>query len=77
VRSNRVVIDTPALDEHFRFQERVEDFSVEQFVSQLSVERLDIAVLPGAARFDEQRLDLNSFVEGGSKRRRGGEVAAV
>jgi Recombinase len=61
VRSDGVVLDSPALNEHLRVQQRVEDFPVEQFVSQLSVERLDIAVLSGTARLDEQRLHVDSF----------------
>ena len=42
----------PALDDDLGFAKRVEDFAVEQLVSQARVEAFDIAVLPGAARFD-------------------------
>ena len=35
---------------------------MQELVSHLAVERLDIAVLPGVARIDEQRLHLK-FVE--------------
>ncbi len=35
MRSNRVVVDAPLLDEHLCFSQRVEDFSVEQFIAAL------------------------------------------
>jgi len=44
----------PALDDDFCLLERVEDFSVEQFVPELRVEAFAIAILPRAARHDEE-----------------------
>jgi hypothetical protein len=52
MRAHLVVVLTPILDHDLCLIERVEDFAVEQFVSQLSVEALAVAVLPGASRFD-------------------------
>ncbi len=52
MRAYCVVVPSPAFDDDFGFPKRVEDLAVEQFVSQARVEALDIAVLPGAARFD-------------------------
>ena len=46
----------PAFDEHLGLLQRVKDFRVQQLVSGLAVERLVVAVLPGTAGFDEQRL---------------------
>jgi hypothetical protein len=51
-----VVLDTPAFDQDLRLQKPLEDFTVEQFIPQLAIEALDVAVLPRAARFDVQRL---------------------
>jgi hypothetical protein len=39
-------VDTPALDQHLHLFERVEDFTVQEPVSQLRVEALAKAVLP-------------------------------
>ncbi len=39
-------MDAPLLDEHLRFSQRVEDFSVEQFIAQLAVEGFAVAILP-------------------------------
>ena len=50
------VVAAPALDHHLGFVERREDLAVEQFVPELGVEALAVAILPGTARLDEQRL---------------------
>ena len=47
-----VVFTTKHLDHDLRLLERVEDLAVEQLVSELAVEALDVAVLPGTARLD-------------------------
>ena len=46
MRSDRVVMSPPLLDQHFSLLERVEDLFVEQLVSELAVEALVVAVLP-------------------------------
>ena len=46
----------PHLQHHLGFLERVEDLAVEQFVSELAVERFTVAVLPGTAGHDVERL---------------------
>jgi len=56
VRPRRVVVVPPPLDQHPRLQQRREDLSFEQLVTQLPVEALDVPVLPGRARLDVQRL---------------------
>ena len=45
----RVVVLPPAFDDDLRLPQRVEDLAVEEFVPEAGVERLDIAVLSGAA----------------------------
>jgi hypothetical protein len=50
----------PGLDHSLGFLERVEDLTVEQFVAQLAVEALAVAVLPGTAWFDIGGLGANS-----------------
>jgi hypothetical protein len=55
-----VVVAARALDQHLGFVERREDLAVKELVSELGVEALAITILPGTARFDEQRLHANS-----------------
>ncbi len=45
-----VVLHPPPFNQHLGLQQRVEDLAIEQLITQLAVERLDVAVLPGAAR---------------------------
>ena len=54
--SDSIVLLSPLFDQDFGFLQGVEDLAIEQFVAELAVETLDIPVLPGAARFDEQGL---------------------
>ena len=46
----------PLLDHDPGLRERIEDLAVEQLVTELAIEALHIAVLPGARPFDEGRL---------------------
>lgn len=52
MRSDRVVLIAPLLDDDLRFLQAEEDLLVEAFVPQFSVEGLAIAVLPWAAGLD-------------------------
>ena len=61
MRTYPVVVPPPVLDEHLSFLEGVEDLGIEQFVSELAIERFDVAILPGAAGFDKEWVDLESF----------------
>jgi hypothetical protein len=45
----RVVLSPLHLQDHLGFFEGVEDFAVEQLVSELAVELFTVTVLPGAA----------------------------
>jgi len=56
VRSDGVVVDAPAFRQHTQFLDRVENFSVEEFIPQVAIERFTVAVLPGRAGFDVQCL---------------------
>ena len=47
VRSVRVVVDAPVLDEDLGFEQVVELLAVEVLVAEAAVERLDPGVLPG------------------------------
>ena len=60
MRSDGVVVVAPLLDEDLGFLEAAEDFAIEQLVPQLAVEAFAIAVLPGATRFDVERLGTNT-----------------
>ena len=56
MRSLGVVVASPCLDDDLCLGEAIEDLTVEQFVAQLRVEALAVAVLPRAARLDERSL---------------------
>lgn len=51
-----VVVVAPLLDQHLGLLECVEDFTVEQLISELAVEALVKAVLPGARGLDVECL---------------------
>jgi len=70
-----VVGPSPALDEDLGFPEGVEDLAVEQLVTQLPVEALDLPVCPGAAGLNDEGLGPNA----GQPRAHGpgGELRAV
>lgn len=51
-----VVVDAPAFDEHLHFTERIEYHPVQKLVTELAVKYFVVAVLPGTAGLDEQRL---------------------
>lgn len=59
MRSDGVIVLTPASDQDLRLLQRVEDFPVEQFIAQLAVEVLAVVVLPKLSRFDIERLDAD------------------
>jgi hypothetical protein len=50
------VVAPPCLDDDLCLGEAIEDLPVEQFIAQLRVEALAIAVLPWVARLDERGL---------------------
>jgi len=56
VGPDRVVVLAPLLDDNGSFLQAIEDLSVEQFITQFSVEGFAVAILPGATGFDIQRL---------------------
>ena len=45
VRPDRVVVLSPLLDDDLCFSQAVEDFTIKQFITELPVERLAVAVL--------------------------------
>ena len=47
MRSLCIVMDAPLLDDDFGFPKAVEDLAVQQFVPELAVAGLSVAVLPG------------------------------
>jgi hypothetical protein len=51
-----VVVPPPPFDKHLRLEECVEDLPLQQFVTELAVETLDVAVPPGRPRLDVERL---------------------
>ncbi len=53
--SHRIIVPSPAFDEHLRLFECVENLPIEQLVPQLAIERFNVTILPRAARFNIQR----------------------
>ena len=56
MRPHRVVVPAPRLDHDLGLCQRIEDLTVEQFVSKFAVKGFNIPVFPRAARFDVSRL---------------------
>jgi len=56
VRPGGVVVDAPPFSQQLPLLQRVNDLPVQELVPQLGVEALAIALLPGRAEFDIQRL---------------------
>jgi hypothetical protein len=55
-----VVVDAPFLDDRLGFLKAVEDLPIEQFVSQLAIERFAISVLPRRSGLDVKALAAQS-----------------
>ena len=53
-----VVVMPPVFNHHASFAQIEEQFPTETFVSEATVKAFDIAILPGAAWIDVDRLDL-------------------
>ena len=70
-----VVLISPVLDEDLCLEETVEAFEVQQFVSKLAVERLDVGVLPGSTGLDVGRRDAVKSTP--VPKCRGGELGTV
>src|SRR6516164_6632781 len=51
-----VEVQAPAFSQHAQFLDRVEDFAIEELISQLAVERFAVAVLPRRSGFDVECL---------------------
>ena len=75
MRPDRVVVPAPAIDQHLRLSQAVEDLTVKQLVTQLAVEALDVAILSRAARLDVKRLHVHTLKPITHRRR--GELATV
>ena len=56
MRADSVILITPLLDDDPSLLQTVEDFLIEAFVAQFTVEGLAITVLPWTARLDVDRL---------------------
>ena len=55
--TDRMIVDPPALREHLRFLQGLEQFAVEKLIPHLAIEGFDIAVLPRRARLNIEGLD--------------------
>src|SRR4051794_6348339 len=59
VWTNGVVVPSPTLDDHLGLLQSVEDFTVEQFITELRVEAFTVTVLPRTAWLDVGSLGSN------------------
>src|SRR4051812_43912274 len=55
MRTHRIVVAPPVFDYDLRLLQCVEEFSVQQLITQFAVEALAIAVLPRTSGFDVSR----------------------
>ena len=53
-----VVVKSPAVDDPACFSQAQEQLTIQELITKPAVEALHVAVLPGAALGNEQRLDL-------------------
>jgi hypothetical protein len=56
MRPDCIEVAPPTCDDDLGFAQGVEDFAIEQFIAQASVEALDISVFPRTAWLDIGRL---------------------
>jgi transposase len=49
-----IIVLSPAFDQHLGFSECIENFPIQEFISQFAIETLIVAILPRAVRFDKQ-----------------------
>ena len=56
VRTNRVVVFSPLLDDDLGFFESAEDFAIEKLISEARIEAFAISILLRASRFDVSGL---------------------
>ena len=55
-----IILPFPPSGQYLSFLHSREDLTVEEFIPKFSIEALDVSVLPGAARLNEQSLDTQS-----------------
>ena len=55
-----IVLLPPPFDNHLGLFKSIENLPVENLISELSIERFVVSILPRAARLDEQSLDCDS-----------------
>ncbi len=60
MRPDLIIFPPPASNQYFSLSQRSENLPIDKFIPQFPVERLDVAVLLGAARFDEKGIDAYS-----------------
>ncbi len=61
MRTMVVVVVPPLLDDGFRFLQGVKHLCVQEFIAELAVEALVVAVLPGTTRLDISSPDTQVF----------------
>ena len=59
MRANRIIVASPVFNQYLSFAQRCEDFAIQEFVPELRVQALTVAILPWATRLDIERLDAD------------------
>jgi len=59
MRPDCIEVTPPTFDDDLGLAQRVEDFAIEQFITQACVEALDVTIFPGTAWLDIGRLCTN------------------
>jgi hypothetical protein len=59
MQTGSVIVMAPLVDDDLGFFQAVEDFAIEQFVTQFAVEGLTVTVFPRTSRFDVQGFGAN------------------
>ncbi len=62
MRSMGIILPSPAFNDDLGFLQRVKDFSIQQFISQFTVERFHIAIFARTARLNEERRDFYRLI---------------
>jgi hypothetical protein len=61
VRPHLIIVFAPILDQIPSLSPLVEELAVEQFITQLAIERFVVAIFPGTAGLDIQGFNLDAL----------------
>ena len=59
MRANRIIVASPVFNQYLSVAQRCESFAIREFVPELRVQALTVAILPWTTRLDIERLDAD------------------